>query len=148
MRRILVPTDFSDAAERALEFALWVAGAVGANGVDVLHVHPRAGMYRPLESAMGVRCGVTDSLELSIRDSAELQLEVFLGRLGIADRRRIESVIDSGEAAEVIVERTRRDDCDLVVMGTAGRTGARHFLLGSIAERVIRCAGCPVVTVR
>lgn len=143
-RRILVPTDFSSIAYRAFEYALWLIDAVGAAGVSVLHVHPRADVFHPTDSAMGK----IDALDRSIHASASAQLDRFVTELEPAVRTRVAPHLAAGGAAETIVDQASRLGCDLIVMGTHGRTGARHFLLGSVAERVIRRAPCPVITIR
>ena len=60
----------------------------------------------------------------------------------------VEPVLHPGPPAETIVWYAREHDCDLIVMGTHGRTALKHLLLGSVAEKVVRRAHCPVMTVR
>jgi nucleotide-binding universal stress UspA family protein len=138
-KTILVPTDFSDSAEHALDYAVALAGKLGAKlvllnaiGVPALGV-PELGVA--LTSTM---------MESTVR-SHHAELEKLAIRRGSAN---IEPLLRTGDARDVIVEVARECGADLIVMGTHGRRGVRRALLGSIAEGVLRTAPCPVLTIR
>jgi nucleotide-binding universal stress UspA family protein len=67
---------------------------------------------------------------------------------GEADDLKVTIVVESGAPGEVIVDYARRVNADLIVMATHGRTGLRHLVLGSVAQKVVHAAGCPVLVVR
>lgn len=136
--RILVPTDFSDGADEALEYARRLSGQLGAS-LHLLHV-----VHEPL-LAEGV-LAETNIPELpSICDDA---VNDARGRLAYRSSATASAECAVGDAAETIVKRAAQIHADLIVMGTRGRTGIAHLLLGSVAEHVVRTAQCPVVTVR
>ena len=133
--RILVPIDFSAPSDAALAYARRLAGTREAT-LHVLHV----------AEATFLRAVVVDPRN---RDTAVLnRLDALLSD---EDRRRfrvLSAVEHSDEPADEIVRYARLKDIDLIVMGTHGRTGVAHILLGSVAEKVVRVAPCPVLTVR
>jgi nucleotide-binding universal stress UspA family protein len=134
---ILFPTDGSDGAAVGLEHALDIAAAHGAT----LHVLNVADTTR--DSVVRVQGQVVDALEREgqrvVREAAERARE-----------RGVETVTEvlQGEPARTIVEYAEARGVDLVVVPTRGRSGLRRFLLGSTAERVVRQATVPVLTVR
>lgn len=141
---ILVPTDFSAASELALDYAITLADRFGAS-VHLLHVVEdpfAAGVLGP-EVYIGASTSVRDKL---IDQAADR-----LARLvAPADRVRLQvtSEVRVGFPAASICEVADGRRCDLIVMGTHGRTGMAHLLLGSVAEKVVRQAPCPVMTLR
>jgi nucleotide-binding universal stress UspA family protein len=142
LKRILVPLDFSDPSLRALTYAKTIAKPFTAS-LDLLHVVPNpyigdpSGLYTPLPQMF------LDEIE---RD-AQTRLEDVLP----PDERKafgVRSIVKVGDPLFEIVEYARVERINLIVMGTHGRTGFRHLFLGSVAERVVRTAPCPVLTVR
>lgn len=137
--RILVPTDFSDCSQRALSYGCELAKRFGAE-LHVLHVAQQpaiGGMYAA-----------------SLPDEA-LYPEEFakehLEALEVPDAERISRVqksVQIGSPFVEIVRYARHNDVDLIVMGTHGRTGLKHMLMGSVAEKVVRKAPCAVLAVR
>jgi universal stress protein A len=144
-RQILVPVDFSPSSWHALEVASALA-AIHHAQVDVLHVWDLPLLAHPDEIATGSR--LPPSLVESVRDHAQLQLERFLARAKAAGLsiRKAETV--AGSPYPTIVEKAERENYDLIVVGTHGRTGLSRAFLGSVAERVVRHAGCPVLVAR
>lgn len=142
--RILVPTDFSETADAALQYAKLLAGQLGAS-LHLLHVFsdPYAvaayapEVYAPLPPTMR---------EQAIEDAREC-LETRLNS-GEEERSGGTCAIVTGLTAPQIVKYAGENDIDLIVMGTHGRRGVAHLLLGSVAEHVVRTAACPVLTVR
>ncbi len=140
IRRILYPTDFSENAAAAWPYALQMAGQLGAT-LLLLHVAP----------------GPSPAPETFL--SAEQWREVFAAQRKEAEAQlKMLASTAAGVRAEVLVTRgvpfleiarvAGERKADLIVMGTHGRTGLAHALMGSVAERVVRMAPCPVLTVR
>jgi len=144
IQRILVPTDFSPTSDAALDYARDVAARFGAT-VHLLHVLEDPFVNGPLVSEAYVT--ETPGVRTTIIEDAKARLT---HRLTARDREAFaahEEVV-FGRGAETIVEYAADRAIDLIVMGTHGRTGMAHLLLGSVAERVVRTAHCPVLTVR
>jgi len=141
VRKILAPVDFSDNTPPMLEWAAHLAETHGST-VVLLHAYhlpvefqQLEGAYLPPDFWASVRAEAKESLARYVED---------LTRRNIA----VESAVCEGYAATVIVEEAANRDIDLIVIGTHGRSGFKHLLLGSIAERVVHKAACPVLTVR
>ena len=138
--RILVATDFSETADRALAVATELARASGS--AELLLVHANF-MPREIE-ALAVYGPEKVFAKLEV--AARAQLDERLARLaaaGIAGRQ----IHEDGRPDELIPKLARQEGADLIVMGTHGRSGLSRVLLGSVAERVLRQASCPVMTV-
>ena len=136
--RILVPVDFSPASMRAFDHAVAMARHFGASLI-VLHVMDP--MY-----ASGTLHPMTI---LALKDGKRQEIKRRLS--GLAERRDFDGAINvrvvEGSPDSAILEVAARTGCDLIVMGTKGRTGLRRVFRGSIAERVVRHAESPVVVV-
>ena len=133
IKTILHPTDFSELSDSAFRLACSLARDHGGR-VVVLHVYP------PPE--------VLGEVVAEPPDAGREELRRVLERVrptgpGVPVEHRLEQ----GEAAETIVRLAREYGCDLIVMGTHGRTGLRRLLMGSVAEEVMRAAPCPVLTI-
>jgi nucleotide-binding universal stress UspA family protein len=140
IKKILVPTDFSTCAGDALRMGIELARKFGAS-VTVLHVY-QIPMYPLAEGTYIAGPQITAELVRDITESLEKVKNEFKGDVPI-DTRMAEGV------PYVEIAHTARDGhYDLIVIGTHGRTGVRHMLLGSVAERVVRTAPCPVLTTR
>ncbi len=139
---IICATDFSDAAECAERQAVELARAIGADLVFV-HVAVETPLYGESVFAMADVNRVYEAQ----RQWAETALRERVARVqaqGVSARMTVRS----GVPFEQIVEAAKDEKADMIVIGTHGRTGLHRFLLGSVAERVIRMAPCPVLTVR
>ncbi len=140
-KNILVPTDLSEGAEEALDYACELAKTFGAK----LHLLNVIGI-----PALGVpELGV--ALTSSVIDSLIKDNQAALERLAEAKRCKVEVgqvLLRTGDARDVINQTAVELDCDLIVMGTHGRRGVSRALLGSVTETVVRTAPCPVLTVR
>jgi nucleotide-binding universal stress UspA family protein len=142
-KRILVPMDFSPPSDAALEYARGIAARFGAT-LELLHVAEDP--YRAFYSAEVFVPAVEGFRDEILNDTAK-RLSDCLRPSDIADyHATAESII--GTPAACIVEYAEGHDVDLIVMGTHGRGGMSHLLMGSVAERVVRTASCPVLTVR
>jgi nucleotide-binding universal stress UspA family protein len=139
VKRIFIPTDFSDCSEEAVEYAISLAQVFQAR-VFLLHV------MEPV--VYGLDFSVTHpGAEPTVRQ-----------RLGEMMQQRVEKIRGLGIEAEghfvtgtpfvEIIKAAQKHAADLIIMGTHGRTGLAHILLGSTAERVIQRARCPVLTVK
>ena len=158
---ILLPTDFSEPANRALHYALEEASLHNAN-VTILHVLPahtgtdvyfitgRPGAQPDFDPALERRLGTPaprqptvllhDHHEAALTQLRDLMPAFFQGPWDVD--------VAAGPPAETIVHVAHERGADLIVMGTHGRTGLHHILLGSVAEKVVRLATCPVLTVK
>ena len=142
--RIMVPTDFSPASDVALEYARDLARHFGAS-IDLVHVFDD-----PFTSGAFIGDGTVmmpvelrETLENQAREQLTARHESHAGSLP-----RSSTALLHGPPAKCIVERAKEDAADLIVMGTHGRSGLGHLLIGSVAERVVRTAACPVLTTR
>jgi nucleotide-binding universal stress UspA family protein len=147
IRRILVPLDFSMPSQAALDLAATLAKATGAS-IDVLHVwHPPTLMPTGLLAIAPGREGPPIALEDLARERAQVGLEDARATL---KHQQIESRVHLGvgEPSHEILSLVESQHFDLIVMGTRGKSGLQHLLLGSVAEKVVRHATCPVITVR
>ncbi len=138
-KTILVATDFSDASNLALEYARVLAARFGA-GLRVLHVVQTP---IPLGSEMYVPEGMTVG-ERAVQEAQQHLAAILAG----IDGPEVIGQVLIGLAPRKIVEYAADHDVDLIVMGTHGRGAIAHLLMGSVAERVVRTAPCPVFTVR
>lgn len=143
-RRILCPVDTSACSKRAFGEALSLAERFDGS-VVVLHVYHVPANVQP-SVLVWAAVGPRPLWELA-EEQARTELETFLEEWSLEARRRTQTVIEAGDPASAIVERARRGSHDLVVMGTHGRTGAERLVIGSVAERVVRLAPCPVLVV-
>jgi universal stress protein A len=143
IERILVPSDFSPCANAALEYAIFLAERFDA-GLHLLHVWEPLHVTTP--DLLWRGDGPTALAEVA-RTHAGKEMERALGRLerrGMRARGRLET----GDPYRSIIRLAGDEKFDLIVMGTHGHTGLRHLISGSVAERVVRHAPCPVMTVR
>ena len=140
-KKLLVPHDFSDPSREALQAAAQIAADSGAELV-LVHVwqptaHSYGGPVFPVSFAEDFISQAKEGLE-SARGDAER-----------AGATRVSTTVLTGAPWHEIVELLRKDaSFDLVVLGTHGRTGLKHVLLGSVAEKIVRHAPCPVLVVR
>jgi len=143
IHRVLVPTDFSHDAERAVAAAMDVLGPVSdAKRIVLLHV-----WTIPAGAGVGwPAAGVEPDLTSFVRD-ARRQLEKTAEPLRAAGFD-VETKEREGDPARVIDEEARRVGADLIAMGTHGRSGLKRLFFGSVAERVLPAAPCAVLTVR
>lgn len=141
IRRILVPCDFSEYSEKALTWALAMAERWRSH-VLLLHVIPRPA-YPPM--LMGSYFNVAE-FEASLQADAESRAKEIVTRSGNKPIQ-IDTQVVIGEPFHDICRIAEQEKVDLIVMGSHGRTGLSHVLLGSVAERVVRHAPCPVLVV-
>lgn len=141
--RLLIPTDFSPASDIALEYGLDLATRFGAR-VEVLHVIDDFSVLAAYPDGFYAELpGLRDQL----RTEAEDRLRTLEARYQTAGVPFATEIVIGRPARAIVREATDRG-VDLIVMGTHGRSGFEHLVLGSVAERVLRTAPCPVLTVR
>ncbi len=142
IRRILCPIDFSDYSRRALDNAIAIARWYKST-VTVLHVFSTAPV-----AAVGPGPVVLEPILLSPVDRQQLlaDTKAFVESES-APGLTINAIVREGDIAGEILEQATIMKADLLVIGTHGRSGFERLLLGSVAERVLRKASCPVVTV-
>jgi nucleotide-binding universal stress UspA family protein len=141
-RHVLVPLDGSETAEVALPDAASVAISSGAR-LTLLHVVPPA-LAEIYAAAQAVPA---DQGDRSLHDAAHSYLDSVRRRLE-AMGIEVQKAITVGDAAESLVAYASEQGVDLIVMATHGRSGWKRLVLGSVAERVLRCAAQPVLLVR
>ena len=135
IKRILVPTDFSDTSDEAIRHAVDLARSFGAQ-LYLLHVPGRTGEDFEADFPLS-------EFENTVRD----RLNAFFTRQEIA-ALKIEYALRIGAPAPEIVRYAGDRSIDLIVMGTHGRSGMAHLLMGSVAEHVVRLSPCPVMLVK
>jgi nucleotide-binding universal stress UspA family protein len=144
-RRILVPVEYSPHCRAALELAGTVAEAFGAK-LSVVHVWDRPSLVPDDVEVDHPQHGKRSVFDL-VAVTARAEMDAFLEEARLPEGVEVEPHLASGEPAHVILDLVRRQKADMVVMSTHGRTGFRHFLMGSVAEKVVRLCPVPVLTV-
>jgi nucleotide-binding universal stress UspA family protein len=137
IRRILCPVDFSEPSDHAYAYAVHLAKALGAE-LHVMHAY-QLPVYALPDGAMIP----TAEVAASMSTEAQKALDRMAAPEGLPVQRHLTEGVPHKEIERLVEEL----ECDLVVMGTHGRTGLRRFLVGSVAERVVRTCSVPVVTV-
>lgn len=143
IKRILVPTDFSSTSDLAVKYAVEIAARHGAS-LLLLHV-----LEDPSHTAVYPDAYFAElpTLRKDMRDEAERRLRELAAWCRTLDVDAAIDVVD-GRPPQAIAREAAHRGTDLIVMGTHGRSGIAHLVLGSVAERVVRSAPCPVLTVR
>jgi nucleotide-binding universal stress UspA family protein len=143
IKNVLVATDFSEPAAAALAYGRELARSYGAT-LHVLNAIDDIRWRYSLDMSPALLVGVQDDLEENSRQ--------WLAKLLTdEDRTQLHArpvTFISGSPADTIVEYAKSAKIDVIVIGTHGRRGMSHMLMGSVAERVVRLAPCPVLTVR
>jgi nucleotide-binding universal stress UspA family protein len=142
IRRILCPIDFSEYSQRALDYAITIARSHGAT-ITALHVFAPAPV-----AALGPGPVVFAPIVLTAVEREQLlaDIEAF-AEAESAPGITIDAIVQEGPPAARIVDQALRMSADLLVIGTHGRSGFERLLLGSVTEKVLRHASCPVMTV-
>jgi len=141
IRTILVPVDFSDHARAVIEWATHFATEQKSKLV-LFHAYHLPVEFQQLEGAY---------LPPDFWANVKAEAQESLGRYEAELREKgcsVESVVREGYAATAIVDEAIEREADLIVIGTHGLSGLKHMLIGSIAERVVQKAPCPVLTVK
>lgn len=141
IKNILVPIDFSDYSKNALKYAVQFAKQFSAKIFLVYVVEP---MIYPADFSMGQVAIPSTDIDLNKR--AEEELNNLAGT--IDPSVKAETVIKTGKPFVEINETAQEKNIDLIIIATHGHTGVEHLLFGSTAEKVVRKAPCPVLTLR
>ena len=143
-RNVLVATDFGKAASQALAYGRDLARTFGA-ALHVSHVVDDVGARL---GQMPAASPTLDTIQAEAEAAARLQLQSLLTDADRSALRARAIVLTSAAPAVTIASYTRDEHVDLIVMGTHGRAPVARFFLGSVADRVLRLAVCPVLIVR
>lgn len=140
IRRIVFGTDFSEVSDQALARVLELARTLGAS-VDVVHVYTLPAFNLPLEGAVMPTAAYAAKLTDGLQQSLDATLARHAGA-GVPLRGHLRA----GSPHEELVQSARDMGADVIAVGTHGRKGAAHAFLGSVAERTVRTADRPVLT--
>ena len=144
IKQILVPVDFSDVSMQAVDYAVELSKGFAADVAVVFVVEPL--YYAAPPTAYGAATQVAMLLD-DQRKLGREQLAKLAARLekkGV----KVRALLQEGSPYERITGTAKRIKADLIVMATHGRTGLSHLLMGSVAEKVVRTAPCPVLTLQ
>lgn len=141
LKKILCPVDFSEFTDEVLSYAIEITKRFEAE-LHLLHVIPNLNYFTPYESFMTPENLVT--IERNIEKEIEKDFEKIAKKIDIPFKK----VIRTGITFVEIIDYIKQESISLVVMGTHGRSGIEHILIGSVAEKVVRKSPCPVLTVR
>jgi len=142
IKKILLPSDFSERTEKVCSYALSLAGKYGAE-IDVIHV-----IHEDLDmSSFYVPHISFDVTENEMMKGAEVKLKTFCDD-HLKGKADYEIHVRKGTPFNEIIEAAKAFGSDIIVMGTEGKTGIEHAIFGSTAERVLKKSPIPVLTVR
>jgi len=143
IKKILCPTDFSDFSYQALKVAAEFCEKFNAQ-LYLVHV------IAPVPKAMGLPTSASFDIPMYQKKLEEHNKEALdkIIKEKVPDTIKAESIVTYGFEADNIVETAEEKDVDLIIIATHGRTGLKHFFLGSVAEKVLRHTSHPVLTVR
>ena len=141
LETLLVPTDFSADAETALGEAIAMAKAMGSR-IHLIHVY-----HLPAYAAAPWGYSYPTDLFTEVRQHVAARIADEQKRVEAEGISTSTEVVE-GAPSEAIVECAQRIGADMIIMGTRGLTGVKHVVLGSVAERTLRHAACPVMTVK
>jgi nucleotide-binding universal stress UspA family protein len=144
LKRILVPTDFSDHSERAAAYAVELARRYEADEIHCVHVSDIPADL--LATSAYYMTGPSEQFIEQVREEGRKSLEAF-ARKNFKDRPA-KTVFLEGRPFVEIIRYARENQIDLIVISTHGRSGIKHVLFGSVAEQVVRKAPCPVLVVK
>jgi nucleotide-binding universal stress UspA family protein len=142
---VVVATDFSDCSATALDVAATLSKAPGAS-LTVIHVTPSVWSLPP-DLSVGLPGDSQNWFEL-LKNEGQRRLEEFVERARSRGVNPTGCEVLTGSPAHAVLEYARQNDCDLIVVGTHGRSGVVRMMLGSVAEAVVHHATTPVLTVR
>jgi universal stress protein A len=141
IKKVVVAVDFSEHSRKAVDMAVEVASSFGAS-IDLIHV-----FEMPIPPVTPYELVLPDNFITEARESVLRELETVKADIqgrGVS----VESHLGDAPAYVAINELAEQVGADLIVMGTRGNTGIKHVVLGSVAERTLRHAECPVLTVK
>jgi universal stress protein A len=145
IQRILVPVDYSSCSRAALSFAAELAEKFQAS-LDVVHVWDRPSYVTNVVMSSKEPVSGATMIRL-IQENAQRDLDEFLQSTALPSGAKPTGRLLDGDPASTLIHEIKQGQHDLLVVGTHGRTGLTHLLMGSVAERLVRLAPVPVVTV-
>jgi nucleotide-binding universal stress UspA family protein len=140
-KKILCPVDFSEFTKDVIAYAADISKRYGAE-LHVLHVIPNLTYFTPYESFLTPENLV--AIEKNIQDEVDRDFGKVLKNVDI----NVKKAVRTGVAFVEIIDYAKTEGIDLIVMGTHGRSGIEHILIGNVAEKVVRKSPCPVMTIR
>ncbi len=144
-RKILVPLDFSDYTEEIMNVAVQIAEKFDS-AIHLLHVIPNMDYFTPYESFLSAENLV--NIQRDIEREVGKDMDALTAKIEKLKNASVTKAIHTGVVSLEIIDYVRTEQVDLIVMGTHGRGGLEHILIGSVAEKVVRKSPCPVLTVR
>ncbi len=141
IKRILFPTDFSEAAEKAFQYALFLADSHDAE-LTLLHVVDQLHGFAQYE----ILALTPHEIVKKMVNHAHQNLQVMVERA--KDTVAAKEIVREGKTWDVICKTATEENADIIVIASQGRTGLANALIGSVAETVVRHASCPVLVVR
>jgi len=142
IKKVLVPIDFSDYSKSSLKYAVNFAKHFNASLILVYVIEP---IVYPPDFSMGQIAIPSPGLEMDKRANEELNK---LAEKEIPSDVQVKKIIKTGKPFVEIIETAADEDVDLIIIATHGHSGVEHILFGSTAEKVVRKAPCPVLTLR
>jgi nucleotide-binding universal stress UspA family protein len=142
IKKVLVPIDFSDYSKNALRYSVNIIKQFQAKVSLVYVIEP---MIYPTDFSMGQIAVPSSDLDISKRAREELEK---LAKTEFGSDIVVDIIIKTGKAFVEIIETASELDIDLIIIATHGHTGVEHLLFGSTAEKVVRKAPCPVLSLR
>lgn len=146
-KKILLPTDGSEYANKAAKHAIWIAGLSGAELIALNVIETSSLVGLPAEDLIvRIKEMLKEEGRKSLKEISKLVKE---SRTEDECQKEIKltMVTEEGSPADIIVKKIKEENIDLVVIGTSGKHGLDRFLLGSVTENVVRSASCPVLVV-
>jgi len=140
-KKIVCPIDFSEFTDEILKYAVNITKKFNAE-LHLIHIIPNLNYFTPYESFLTPENLV--AIEKNIEKEVEKDFERVTKNIDVP----LKKIVKTGVTFVEIIDYIKEEDIDLVVMGTHGRSGIEHILIGSVAEKVVRKSPCPVLTIR
>jgi universal stress protein A len=140
-KKILCPVDFSEFTDEILEYAVNIAQKYNSE-LHLIHIIPNLNYFTPYESFFTPENLIV--VEKNMEAEVNKDFDELMKKINVPAKK----IIKNGAAFVEIINYARTESMDLIIIGTHGRTGLEHILIGSVAERVLRKSPCPVLTVR
>lgn len=140
-KKILCPLDFSEFTDEIVNYAVNIAGKYGAE-LHFLHIVPNLNYFTPYESFLTPENLI--AIEKNIEAEVDKDFEKIIKKVDMP----VKKIVKNGAPFVEIIDYVKAESIDLVIMGTHGRSGIEHILIGSVAEKVVRKSPCPVLTIR
>jgi universal stress protein A len=140
-KKIVCPIDFSEFTDEILKYAVNITKKFNAE-LHLIHIIPNLNYFIPYESFL------TPENLVAIEKNIEKEVEKDFEKVTKDIDMPLKKIVKTGATFVEIIDYIKEEDIDLVVMGTHGRSGIEHILIGSVAEKVVRKSPCPVLTIR